>query len=56
MRLAQGSGIAVGVAGEKADVVARRDSRHAEDSMAGEAHSRQGRLDMPEVRKSDVHG
>jgi hypothetical protein len=24
--------------------------------MAGEAHSRQGRLDMPEVQKSDAHG
>ena len=55
MRLAWGSDIAVEVAEGKADAAAR-DNSHAEGSMAEEAHSRQGRQDMLEVRKSDVRG
>lgn len=53
MYLVRGSDIAVGAAEEKVDAVAR-DSTHAEDSMLGEARSRQERLGMLEVRKSDV--
>ena len=53
MRLAWGSDIAVEVAEGKADVVAQG-SIHAGDSMAEEAHSRQGRPDMLEVRRSGV--
>jgi hypothetical protein len=53
MHPAWGSDIAVGAAEGKVDAVAR-DSSHAEGSMSEELRSRQERLGMLEVRKSDV--
>lgn len=53
MNPAWGSDIAAGAAEGKEDVAAQ-DSNHVEGSKTGEAHSHQGKLDKPEVRKSDV--